>query len=214
MFKYVFFDFDGTLIDTNEIIVKCLNFVSSKYNGRELNDRELTGILGKPLEIQMKEICESRYEELTLDYKSMYRSLRDEMTTEFSGITDMLKAIRCSGVKVAIISNKGTSGINHGIEKFSLSEYIDYVVSSEDVILKKPHPEGIYKAMAYLGLGEEDKKDIVFVGDSIHDIECGKNAGLKTVLVGWTIMDKEVLLKSEPDYVAKDSKDLEKIILS
>lgn len=214
MFKYVFFDFDGTLIDTNEIIVKCLNFVSSKYNGRELSDSELTNILGKPLEIQMKEICEAQYEKLTLDYKSMYRSLRDDMTTEFSGITDMLKELRENGVKVAIISNKGSSGINHGIEKFSLSDYIDYVVSSEDVVEKKPHPEGIYKSMAYLGLSEEDKKDIVFVGDSIHDIECGKNAGLKTILVGWTIMDRDVLLKAEPDYVVEDSEELKKIILS
>lgn len=213
MFKYVFFDFDGTLIDTNEIIVKCLNHLSMKYNGRKLDDNELTGILGKPLEVQMKEICESRYEELTLDYKSMYRSLRDEMTTEFEGISDMLKTIHENGVKVAIISNKGTSGINHGIDKFALSDYIDYVVSSEDVIKKKPDPEGIYKAMSYLGLGENDKVDIVFVGDSIHDIECGKNADLKTILVGWTIMDKNILLNAGPDYVVEDSEELKKIIL-
>jgi len=209
MCKYILFDFDGTLIDSNEIIVNSLNETALKFTGSVLSEKELQSILGKPLSVQMKEIKAERWEELDTFYRQYYRSHRDALTKIFHGTKDMLEGLKSSGCVLGIVSNKGQSGIQHGLEMFDLKSYFDVVISSDDVLQKKPHVECIEKALAVL---EGTLSETMIVGDSIHDIECGKNAGIKTVLVDWTIADKNAILALGPDYVIESPENLVDII--
>lgn len=209
MCKYILFDFDGTLIDTNEIIVNTLNETALKFTGSVLSEEKLQSILGKPLAVQMKEIKEEQWEELDAFYRYYYRLHRDAFTKIFRGTKDMLDGLKSLGCVLGIVSNKGQSGIQHGLEMFDLNSYFDVVVSSEDVVYKKPHVECIEKALAVL---EGTLSETMIVGDSIHDIECGKNAGIKTVLVDWSIADKNKILELKPDYVIESPENLIDII--
>jgi len=75
--------------------------------------------------------------------------------------------------------------------------------------MKKPHPEGLYKVMKHFKAKPEE---VLFVGDSIHDIECGKNAGVDTVLVAWTVMDLEKLKLENPTYVVNEPHEIIEIV--
>lgn len=206
--KYALFDFDGTLVDSNEAVISTLNATAVKHRGRPFTKEELNEILGKPIEDQVRLLSDEHIEELSEFYKSEYRKVRDRLTKSYEGIAEMLVKLNADGIRVGIVSNKGRSGIDHGIEMFGLQNLIHFSVSKNDVIEPKPNPEGIYSALKGLGGSEEDLTDTVFVGDSGHDIECGKRAGCKTILVNWTLLDMEELMTLKPDYVAKSPEDL------
>ena len=75
----------------------------------------------------------------------------------------------------------------------------------------KPHPEPILKALDELG---SKKEETIMVGDTIFDLQCAHNAGVKSVLVGWSedILTLEEAGEYQPDYVIKEAKDLLKIV--
>jgi len=209
MYRYILFDFDGTLIDSNDIILKSLQETAMKHTGKELDHDALQSILGKPLAIQMKAIDESQWEVLDTFYRTYYRAHRDALTKTFEGIKPMLDALKDAGCKMGIVSNKGRSGIHHALEKFELGSYFDAVISSDDVVEKKPKVECVDKALALLS---GSPSETLLVGDSIHDIECGKNAGVHTALVGWTIIDRHRIMHLEPEYVIETPNELVNII--
>nr|WP_010252306.1 HAD-IA family hydrolase [Acetivibrio cellulolyticus] len=209
MYKYILFDFDGTLIDTNELITLTLNETSLKYLHHSLSTDKLNSILGKPLEEQMKCLSSEHWPSMVEYYKEFYRSHQKALTKEFPQIDIMLQKLKDLGCKNAIVSAKGISGILHGLEHFDYKKYIDYIVSAYDVQNNKPHPEPALKALAHF---RAEKKEVLLVGDSPYDILCGKNAGIKTVLVNWTIFPKSQFINFEPDYVINTPLDLLKIV--
>lgn len=209
MITHILFDFDGTLMDTNELIVEALNAAATKYRGTDISREELDSILGKPLGIQMQALDPDNWEAMEAYYRTYYRERRDAYTKEFTGIREMLEALKAMGIKMGIVSNKGSSGIAHGLAAFDLGQYFETAISADDVTKRKPDPEGIVKALAVMnGLPEQT----LFVGDSAHDIECGQNAGTRTVLVGWTILDRARLLRACPDHIVEKPEEIVEIV--
>lgn len=217
--SYALFDFDGTLIDSNEAIIQSLNKVAKAHRDSDFNEAELNEILGKPIKEQMKLLSgddEALNMQLVDAYRVAYNSVQNELTTIFEGIVEMLIDIKALGVKTGIVSNKGRHGIQHGIGMFELGDYIDVVISLDDVVIPKPDEEGIFKALELLGVAPSEIpfaiRKTLFAGDSGHDIETAKNAGCMSVLVDWTIIDKNQLMALNPDFVAKTPKDIEMFI--
>lgn len=207
--KYVLFDFDGTLADSNDAVVGMLHLASVKHRGIPFSPEELEEVLGRPLIDQMAYLSESDKEELVAFYRAEYRKVRDELTRAYEGVKEMLVEIKALGLKTGIVSNKGRNGINHGLELLGMKTLIDISISKDDVTHSKPDPEGLFMAMEGLGGKPSDAVQAIFVGDSGHDIEAGKNAGCKTILVGWTLLNIEKLVKTQkPDYVAMTPEDL------
>lgn len=209
MYKYLLFDFDGTLIDTNEIIKYCLNQVSLKYLGKPLTKEDYNNILGLVITEQMKYLSLNNFDEMRNYYRELYKSLQDEMSVEFPEIHEMLVTLKSLGCKMAIVSSKGKNGILHGIEMFKMTDLFDAIVGAYDVNNPKPHPEPALKALELLTGSTEES---LFIGDSPYDIKCGKHAGIKTVLVDWTIFDSEKFIDSPPDYRIFSPKDLISIV--
>jgi pyrophosphatase PpaX len=216
MIKTILFDFDGTLVNTNEIIKLTLNEISIKYAGKELVAKDFDDMLGKPLKDQMAHIyglsgdkLKSKYPEFFELYRELYNSRRDDLTKEFDGVVDMLEALYNEGIAMGIVSSKGTDGIRHGLEKFGLSKYFSIVLSKYDVENNKPHPEGLFKAMKYL---DSSTENTIFVGDSSHDLLAAKNAGVPFVLVAWTIAGYPKLKAMDPEYIIESPMEMMEII--
>ncbi len=216
MIKTILFDFDGTLVNTNEIIKLTLNEISIKYAGKELAAKDFDDMLGKPLKDQMAHIyglsgdkLKSKYPEFFELYRELYNSRRDDLTKEFDGVVEMLEALYNEGIAMGIVSSKGTDGIRHGLEKFGLSKYFSIVLSKYDVENNKPHPEGLFKAMKHL---DSNTENTIFVGDSSHDLLAAKNAGVPFVLVAWTIAGYPKLKAMDPEYIIESPMEMMEII--
>jgi len=211
MFKYILFDFDGTLVDTNELIITALRETAKRFINRDLTQEDLNSILGKYLDDQMKHLSPENYRKMSDYYSMFYKKNQDAMVKEFCGIRDMLARLKDLGAKTAIVSAKEPGGIKHGLNLFKLDGYIDCIISAHDIQNNKPHPEPALKAMAALG-AKPDKT--LLVGDSPYDVACAQNAGIKSVLVGWTIFPKESFLEASPDFYIDKPADLIEIVKS
>jgi pyrophosphatase PpaX len=205
MYKNIIFDFDGTLIDTNDLIIFSLDQVALKYINRRLTKDELNSILGFFIEEQMRMISKDNYKEMTVYYQEVYKKHSDDMTKEFPGIREMLKRLKELNCKIAIVSAKSRSGIEHGINFLDIKDYVDVIISATDVTKNKPDPEPLLKGLQALG---STKENTLFIGDSPVDILCGKNTGVKTALVDWTIFQPHSFEKIKPDMVIKNPSEL------
>lgn len=209
MYKYIIFDFDGTLVDTNYLIDKTIRATAKEVLNKEIDEETVANVWGKVLSEQMENLDPTKVEALSDFYRDYYNKHREEHTNIFEGIIQMLEGLHDFGSQMGIVTNKGTGGLNHGLEKFQIKDYFKIALSKTDVVMKKPHPEALHKIMAHFDAKPEE---ILFVGDSVHDIKFGNNVGVDTVLVKWTVMDIEKLKAEKPTYIVESPEEIVSIV--
>ena len=209
MVKGIIFDMDGTLIDTNDLVIDCIKENVNKYMGYIPEKDSFNEIIGKPLDIQMSFFSEKHADAMIDYYRGIYIERRDEDTKIFPGVMELLKALYESKIKMAIVSNKGRRGIDHGLEMFNMKDFFDITLSVEDVGNKKPHPEAINRILQDFDM---KKEEVLFVGDSHNDILAANNAGVKSVLVGWSILPKEQFENLKIDYIIDEPMEIITVI--
>lgn len=208
--KKIIFDFDGTLVNTNEAVIESLKSTYSHYKGTEADyQKDIEPILGKPLETQIGSFYIEKLDEAMDYYKNSYRNIRDEKTFKYEGVDQLLKTLKEKNYPMGILSNKGPSGLDHGLNKFDYNDYFQIIVSKDDVSKKKPHPDCFNPILKTMG-GEI--YDYIIVGDSTSDINLGHNLGIPSVLVSWTLLPEKVFSKNPPSYIIKTPMDLIKVL--
>jgi pyrophosphatase PpaX len=205
MIKAVIFDLDGTLIDTNDLIIAAFHHVIKECLGRFPTEDELNHVYGKTLDEQMAFFSAERSLELVEVYRSYYRTHMDAQTHLFEGVKSLLDELAAKGVKMAAVTNKGSRGVQHAFDKFDLGKYFAASITADDVSKGKPDPEGILTTLNRLGI---DAEEALFVGDSYNDMIAAKGAGVKSVLVGWTFFHEEHYTTFGADFVIKWPMDL------
>ncbi|MEA1974398.1 MAG: HAD-IA family hydrolase [Bacillota bacterium] len=197
MIKGIIFDFDGTIVDTNELILKCLLLTAKNISNIELSKKDIETIYGRSLTQQMEMIDKTKILELANYYKKMYFELMDNETFLFKGIKELIINLHNMDIKLAILTNKSTKGVNHGLELFNLKDYFHEVISMDDVNLGKPNNEGLIKLLNKLNLKNEE---VLIIGDSEHDIEVGINNDIISIMVGWSFLSVDKF-KTKPSFI-------------
>ena len=101
-----------------------------------------------------------------------------------------LQLLKKAGLKMAIVSTKRNDVIMKGLNLLDADGVFDVVIGLDDVTNTKPHPEPILLALEKLGV---EKEEALMIGDNYHDIEGGKNAGVRTAGVAWSAKGEEFL---------------------
>jgi pyrophosphatase PpaX len=86
-----------------------------------------------------------------------------------------------------------------------IEDCVDFIVPADEVTNPKPHPEPVLRALEISGAKPEET---VFIGDSRHDMESGRAAGVKTAAVLWGPFDRAHLADLSPDYWLEKPSDL------
>ena len=198
------FDFDGTLVDTTEMIYQGLRHATTTILGREDFSREqLLANVGQPLPRQMELLDAEKAELLLETYREHHLENHDALIAEFPGIADALKRLRDAGVTVAVVTSKRRSSVEMALEKFpDLRPAVDRFVTLEDTKEHKPHPEPLLRGLELVG--GVPKEEAVYVGDSPFDVQAAKAAGLTSVAVSWGAFSEDTLRAADPDYLVPD----------
>ncbi|WP_068784442.1 pyrophosphatase PpaX [Paenibacillus phocaensis] len=206
MIDTVLFDLDGTIINTNELIITTFLHVIEKNGLKPHTREEIIPHMGMTLEHQLQ-IFSGRQEvaDLVADYRRYNRERHDELIREFPHVKEVISKLHEQGITMGIVTTKIKETTLLALNHFGLNPYMKAIVTVEDVKHPKPHPEPILTALRELNA---DPARTLMVGDSAADLQCAKAAGVQAAGVAWSLKGEAMLRKYNPDYILQDMTDL------
>ncbi len=203
--RTILFDLDGTLIDTNELIIQSFLHTLETYYPGKYKREDVLPFIGPPLYDTFAALDETRTEEMIATYRAFNYAKHDELVKEYETVYETIEALYKNGFQLGVVTTKINATAIMGLKRTKLDPFFRCVVGLDDVKNAKPHPEPIFKALELLNSKPEET---LMVGDNYHDILAGKQAGTKTAGVAWAIKGREYLEKYEPDFMLEKMSDL------
>ncbi|RAV02761.1 pyrophosphatase PpaX [Paenibacillus sp. YN15] len=206
MLKAVLFDLDGTILNTNELIIASFLHTLEGETPRVYTREDIIRNFGRTLVDQMREYTGlQNVERYIAKYREFNIERHDELIMDFPHVGEVLEKLHRAGLRLGVVTSKIRKTSLMGLERFGLTPYLDAIITVEDVTEPKPHGEGILKAAAILGVKPEET---LMVGDSQYDILAAKHAGTRVAGVAWTAKGEDYLSGLGPDYMIRDMREL------
>lgn len=213
MLKAALFDFDGTLVDTTELIYQSLRHASQEVLGHEPSREVLMANVGQPLQHQMSALVEKEADarartdgladELLESYFVKNEELHEDLIKEFPGVEQALARLREASVKIAVVTSKRRRSVEKAVETYpGLGNVAEHFVTMEDTEEHKPKPAPLLKGLELLG--GVPVEEAAYIGDSPHDIEAARAAGVTSIGVSWGAFPEKFLKEKQPDYLVPD----------
>ncbi|MFB6468600.1 pyrophosphatase PpaX [Cytobacillus sp. Hz8] len=201
----ILFDLDGTLINTNELIIASFLHTLNHFYPGKYERKDVLPFIGPSLFETFSAIDEEKMDEMVRVYREFNIANHDDLVEEFDGVYDTIQSLKDKGFKLGIVSTKMYDVILKGLHLTKLHSFFDCIIGLDQVVKAKPNPEPIYKALDLL---EANTEEALMVGDNYHDILGGKNAGTKTAGVSWSIKGRDYLQQFKPDFMLENMRDL------
>ena len=214
MFDMVIFDWDGTLADTQEVIVLAFQKVLRKV-GCEVSDEFLErriGIGAKNMFREALEIAKIRYDEeminRLLEEKTKIHLMLNPKIKLFDGVTDLLEALRPL-VKLALATMSNREVIEKTLREKGIKSYFDLVITADEVEKPKPDPEAFLKCAEAMRCKPEK---CVVIEDSVFGVIAARRAGMKCIAIPSGFYSKSDLEKEKPDLIVDSIKEKNMIL--
>ena len=195
-FEAVLFDFDGTLINTNDLCFDSYRYAFRSVLKREIEMSEILNLFGRPLDISLADYGDAQAD-LCREYRKFNEANHDKLIKKFDGAAEGVKMISQLGLKIAIVTSKRAHMCKEGLKWLGIEEYIDVLVTPEDTSEHKPNPAPLLLACERLGVKPQNA---LMVGDSLFDMMAGKAAGTGLCAVKYSVTPHEELEKMGLDY--------------
>lgn len=201
----VLFDLDGTLVNTNELIIASFLHTLNLYYPNRYQRADVLPFIGPSLSETFSSIDPARVEEMIQCYREYNHKHYDALVEEYETVYETVEALQKDGYKIGIVTTKVRQTVEMGLKLSRLKPFFDVVVTIDDVQKVKPDPEPIQKALQLLGA---NPSETLMVGDNHHDILAGQNAGTQTAGVAWSVKGREYLESYKPTYILEKMSDL------
>lgn len=204
----ILFDFDGTVMNTNEVILRSWQHTFQTIENRQEDEAKIIETFGEPLEVTMRKFFpDMPVDEAVEIYRSYHRDNFGDLITVFPGMKELLAEVKRRGYKTGLVTSRLLHTTKQGLEKYELEEYFDVVVTADDTKKHKPDPEPINIALAKLHSAPETS---IMLGDTMFDLLCAKNAGVASVLVSWSLALQagDDFGEAAPDHIIEKAEDL------
>jgi pyrophosphatase PpaX len=201
--RYLLFDLDGTLIDTTDLILSCYRSSVSRLVETPPTDEDILKGFGTPLTRQLHRLyptLRDRLDELTVMWRASQEELHDQLIKPFPSTERVLGELHRRGYPLGIVTSKERTTAERGMALYGIDRLVNVVVSMDDTINHKPHPEPLLRAMDLMGASPEET---IYVGDSVHDMQAGRAAGVRVAAALWGPFAREPLLEFGPDFLLK-----------
>lgn len=181
---FIFFDWDGTLVDSYKALETSHNIVLSEYFGKPPLKK---GLFKKYFGWQRHAVYRAIYgedmaEEGRKHFEKVFARHHCEMVRVIDGAGDLLNILEALAIKAGIVSNKHGPFVRAEIKHQGWDKYLGVIVASGEAERDKPSSDPLLKAMKELK-ANKDTHNIWYVGDSITDAKCAEEAEIPFVLV-------------------------------
>ncbi len=200
MKKYIIWDFDGTLVNTNNIIIASWQATFEHYLGHTLPVKEIEATFGETLVNTIGRMLPDAPVDEVVNYYRAYQDSHQEdyAVYVFEGVKELLEQLRERGCVLGVGTSRTAYSLHNYMRRLGIDDCFDEVVTMNDVSSHKPDPETIdavlLKMMAQCnepadrggGIPEHVREAAIMVGDTKYDIGCANNARVDSILVGWS----------------------------
>ena len=192
--RAIVFDLDGTLVDSLPDIVGAFRDAFVEHGLPTPPEAAVRDLVGLPLDTMYAAFAPLELvAALSASYRRLYPQRFTRNSRPFPGVPEALATLRSRGFRLAVATTKRSDMAERLIAAMGLSEALD-VVQGTDGFPHKPAPDVVQRALAAL-----DADGVWMVGDTVHDIEAGRAAGLATYAVTWGTHDADRLRTARPD---------------
>lgn len=200
----IIFDVDGTLLDTERAQLKALKQVLAQH-GQQYSLDDLRVIFGVPGKEALNRLGVKDVDAAYVEWGKAIDAYLDEVAL-FYGIIDVLKALKSKGKKLGIVTSKTRQQLQHEFTPFGINEYFDVMITADDTDRPKPDPAPLRLCIERLGTTVDD---VLYIGDSIYDYACARDAKVMFALALWGAHDTEGI---DTQYVLSEALDILNIV--
>ena len=219
--KAAIFDMDGTILDTIEDLTEAINHSMAHFGYRsDFSTEEAKrffcngarnavasalaaagAISADPKAVDAetagpkadgKESGDGLVDEVLSYYKPWYAAHSDIRTGPYPGIVDLLKKLKASGIRTAVVSNKPDPAVQK-LCRVYFPDVFSFALGEIEGVPKKPEPDMIYICLKELGVSPAEA---VYVGDSEVDVQTAVNSGLPCIGVDWGFRRRDELAEA------------------
>lgn len=207
--KAVLFDWDGTLIDSGDILLQCWHAVTTQVLGApfpitEADRRKFLSMRGAD-SFPLLSDDPAVVAQLDSGFTDAYLKLASSHVRPQPTSHTLLRALRAQGVLVGLVTSKTRQRLNCDLDVCHMNELFDVIVTGDDVSAAKPDPEGVRDALVSLDVSAENSW---MVGDGPVDVLAGQAGGLKTAGISHGLHSFEELTNVSPDVLVTNLSDL------
>jgi len=214
LFTHVIFDLDGTLTDNSLGIKNAIKYALEQMQIDDFNGVVPDEFIGPPLQQGFRRIygLNDRNTDLAVEYfREYYASYGKFQNRPYPGISELLEELHSSGMKLYVATSKLERFAREIVEHFGFDKYI-HQLRGAGYDRENATKPGIVSEL----LKSEKlipSKEIVMVGDTVFDMDGGKQNGLATIAVTYGFGEKDALQNTAPDFLAESVEDLYRILV-
>ena len=212
-FDLIAFDWDGTLFDSTQIIVRCIQAAVRDVGGTVPTDEAAGYVIGlglaQALAYAAPDVPVERYPALGERYRHHYMTHADDLSL-FDGVLPLLDALKARGHLLAVATGKSRLGLDESLQSVALKGLFDGSRTA-DKTAGKPDPCMLHELMAEFSVAPER---VLMVGDTTHDLQMALNAGCPSVGVSYGAHEPDAFVALAPRHVAHSVQDLHDWLLA
>ncbi|MGN0631999.1 MAG: HAD-IA family hydrolase [Ruminococcus sp.] len=215
-YKYLLFDLDGTLTDSEEGILNCVRYGLESCGFPVPEYEVLRAFIGPPLMYSCTHFCglsRADAERAILKYRERYSEKGIFENRLYEGIKELLSDLKNAGYKIALATSKPEVFALRILEHFGIAEYFDAAAGSTIGREDETKADMIRLAMKRLGLNETDKPHVLMIGDRKHDIIGAHECGVDAAGVCYGFAPEGELREYGADYILDDVDSLGKMLI-
>ncbi len=212
--KLLVFDWDGTLIDSVERIVYCINKTIDALKLQPLDEQSIRSVIGLGLQEaistlfpQVKDKPEL-IDQVVSTYRQFFFSDKVPQAHLFPQVHETLDWLKQKQYPMAIATGKGYQGVMHELQQHDLLDFFSWIKTA-DKTKSKPDPMMLQHIMQESGFSEEN---MLMIGDTVFDLEMAYKINVPSIGVSYGVHSKEQLLKWQPLHIIEQFSQLTSIL--
>lgn len=195
-YPLIVFDWDGTIIDSPGAIVECIREASRDLGLRVPEPEQASHVIGlglrDSLQLAVPDLPAERYQEFVALYRRHFAQ-REDAVQLFTGMNDLLKNLSKQHT-LAIATGKSRRGLDRALETTGIGGLFT-ASRCADETHPKPHPAMLLELMKEFSLVSTQ---VLMIGDTSHDLEMARAAGVDAVAVSYGAHPEQALRKASP----------------
>ena len=207
----VLFDLDGTLINTYQLIIESFQHTFRTVLGHEKPVEEIARTFGEPLALTMSKMLTIPPEEAMQIYRGYHYEHFEDLIEIYPGMGELVAELSRQDYRLGVVTSRLRNTTERALRHFQIMDHFDYVLTADDTDKHKPDPTPVLMALDKLGAKPHEA---IMIGDTIFDIGSARNAGVTSVMVGWSeaFLHQEEESEFSPDHVIQEASELLELI--